>query len=147
MPWMGWMKLPDVNVLVATHREDASEHASAVHWLRSSLSGSEPIALCGPVISGFIRVVTHPKVFDPPSSVTQAWEFVGDLRGHQGSIEVLPGRRHLDILEQLCRDARATGNLVPDAVIAAIAIENGCHVVTYDGDFARFNGLRWARPD
>lgn len=140
------MQLPDVNLLVAAHREDAAMHMEAVQWVESALISPEPVALCGPVISGLVRVVTHPKVFDPPSSVAQAWDFVADLRGHEGSVEVLPGRRHLDVFERLSRSARATGNLIPDAVIAAIAIENGCQVVTYDGDFARFDDLRWARP-
>ena len=142
----GAMRLPDVNVLVAAHREDAPGHDRANRWIRAALAAPEPLALCAPVLAGMVRVVTHPRVFDPPSSVEQAWAFVGDLRGHDGAVEVRAGPRHLDLLERLCRDAHARGNLVPDAVIAAIAVEHGCEVVTDDGDFARFEHLRWSRP-
>lgn len=140
------MVLPDVNVLVAAHRDAAPQHREAREWLVSALGGDEAVALCLPVVSGFVRVGTSPRVFAPPSTHDEVFRFVSHLAAHQGTIWVNPGRQHLVLLEALCRFADARGDLVSDAVIAALAIEAGATVVTYDRDFARFDGLRWRTP-
>jgi len=138
--------LPDVNVLVAAHRGAAPQHREAREWLVSALGGDEAVGLCLPVVSGFVRVATSPRVFAPPSTHDEVFRFVDHLAGHLGTIWVNPGRQHLVLLETLCRSADARGDLVSDAVIAALAIEAGAAVVTYDRDFARFDGLRWRTP-
>jgi hypothetical protein len=98
------------------------------------------------VLSGFLRVVTHPRVFRDPSPLDVALAFAAEVRDHPNSIAVSPGERHWDIFTRLCRVAGARGSLVPDAYLAALAIESGAEWVTTDRDYARFPGLRWRHP-
>lgn len=140
------MVLPDVNVLVYAHREDAPHHADCREWLESVVNGHESYGLSELVLSGFLRVVTHPKVFIRPSPLADALAFADQLRGRPNSVPVAPGRRHWEIFRALCVEAGVKGNLVPDAYLAAMAIEAGCEWVTTDRDFSRFKGLRWRHP-
>ncbi len=140
------MVLPDVNVLVYAHREDAAHHAGCRGWLEGVVNGDEAYGLSDLVLSGFVRVVTHPKVFTKPSTLAQALEFTEQLRGRPNCVAVSPGKRHWGIFRDLCVDAGAKGNLVPDAFLAAMAIESGCEWITTDRDFSRFKGLRWRHP-
>ena len=141
------MILPDINVLVYAHVEDSSpDHADYAQWITRLATGPEPFALSLLVLAGFIRVVTNPRVFDPPSTLDQAFAFVSSLVERPTARIVGPGPDHLDILERLCRRARATGKLVADAQHAAVAIEHGCTIVSTDSDFSRFPGLRWQHP-
>ena len=140
------MVLPDVNVLVYAHREDAPHHALCHAWLEAVVNGQESYALSELVLSGFLRVVTHPKVFTRPSPLADALEFTEQLRSLPNCVPVAPGRRHWEIFRGLCSEAGAKGNLVSDAYLAAMAIEAGCEWVTTDRDFSRFKGLRWRHP-
>ncbi len=140
------MLLPDVNVLVAAHREASPKHREAREWLVSALGEREAVALCLPVVSGLIRVSTSPRVFTPPSTHEEVFGFIRHLAGHPCTTWVNPGRQHLPLLEELCRSGDARGDLVSDAVIAALALEAGATVITYDRDFARFGRLRWRTP-
>ncbi len=124
----------------------APQHREAPEWLVSALGGDEAVALCLPVVSGFVRVATSLRVFAPPSTHDEVFRFSIHLAGQPGTIRVNPGRQHLVLLEALCRSADARGDLVSDPVIAALAIEAGTTVVTYDRGFARFDGLRWRTP-
>lgn len=139
------MVLPDVNVLVYAHREDTKQHAQCLEWLEGIANGHEAFALSDMVLSGFLRVVTHPKVFARPSRLADALKFAEQLRGSPNCVPVSPGHRHWGIFRTLCEKAQAKGNLVPDAWFAALAIESGCEWVTTDRDYARFKGLRWQR--
>ncbi len=98
------------------------------------------------VFSGFLRVVTHPRIFSPPTPLVQALALVEALRSRPNFVPVAPGSRHWDLFVRLCGDANAKGPLVPDAYLAALAIESGCEWITADRDFARFPGLRWRHP-
>jgi len=138
--------LPDVNVLVAAHRAAAPRHREARAWLVAALGGGEAVALCLPVAAGLIRVATSHRVFAPPSTHDEVFAFITHLAAHPSTIWLNPGRQRLRLLEELCRAADARGDLVSDAVIAALAIEAGATVVTYDRVFARFAGLRWSTP-
>ncbi len=140
------MVLPDVNVLVYAHREDSQHHAGCREWLESVINGSESYGLSELVLSSFVRVVTHPKVFTRPSPLADALEFTEQLRGRPNCVPVAPGRRHWEIFRGQCVEAGAKGNLVPDAYLAAMAIEAGCEWVTTDRDFSRFKSLRWRHP-
>lgn len=140
------MVLPDVNVLVYAHREDSVHHAPCLAWLESVVNGNASYALSELVLSGFIRVATHPKIFTRPSPLADALFFADQLRNRPNCVAVAPGRRHWDIFGSLCHDAAAKGNLVADAYLAAMAIEAGCEWVTTDRDFSRFKGLRWRHP-
>ena len=140
------MVLPDVNVLVAAYRDDASEHASCRPWLKAVLGGDEAFAISDLVLSGFLRIVTHPRIFRRPSPPDEALSFANVIRKQPHCIPVSPGPRHWEIFTRLYRDADTRGSLIPDAYFAALAIEAGCEWITFDGDFARFEGLRWSRP-
>jgi hypothetical protein len=138
--------LPDVNVLVYAFREDAEDHKAYRRWLEEVVSRDETFALADVVLSGFLRVVTHPRVFREPAPVKRAVAFAEALRGQDNCVVLAPGRRHWEIFTGLCVEAHATGNLIPDAFLAALAVEAGCEWITTDRDYARFPGLRWRHP-
>jgi len=138
--------LCDVNVLVYAHREDAKDHARYRSWLEAVLNGEEAFGVSDLILSGFVRVVTHPKVFARPTPRETAFAFVDTLRSQPNAIAIQPGARHWGIFSSLCESANAKGNLVPDAYLAAMAIESGCDWVTSDRDFLRFQGLRVRHP-
>lgn len=140
------MLLCDVNVLVYAHREDAKDHARYRSWLEAVLNGEEAFGVSDLILSGFVRVVTHPKVFARPTPCETAFAFVDTLRSQPNAIAIQPGARHWGIFASLCESANAKGNLVPDAYLAAMAIESGCDWVTSDRDFLRFQGLRVRHP-
>lgn len=140
------MVLPDVNVLVYAHREDSDHHARCLTWLQRTINGDANYAVSNLVLSGFLRVVTHPKIFKPPSALADAMAFVEQVRTQPHAVCVEPGERHWAIFQRLCADANVKGNLVPDAYLAALAIENSCDWVTTDRDYSRFKGLRWSSP-
>ena len=140
------MKLFDVNVLVNSYREDAVHHEACRSVIEDAVSGPAAFALTPVVLSGFLRIVTHRRVFRTPTPLADAIEFVEILRSMPQAVIVQPGRRHWDIFTQLCLESRASGNLVPDAYLAGIAIESGSEFVTTDRDFAHFPGLTWSDP-
>ena len=140
------MILPDVNVLVYAHRCDMPDHAAYRAWLESQVNSDAAYGLSDLVLSGFMRVVTHPKVFRTPTSLDQAMMFADQLRSPPNRIAIAPGERHWGIFSQLCKTGGAKGNLIPDAYFAALAIENGCDWITADRDYARFPGLVWRHP-
>jgi toxin-antitoxin system PIN domain toxin len=115
-------------------------------WLQAAFASDEPVAVSELVLSGFIRVVTHPRVFDPPDTVEAALVFTDAVRSQPTAIPVAPGDRHWTIFERLCLAAGVKGNLVPDAYLAALAIETGSELITTDRDFTRFAGLRSRHP-
>jgi toxin-antitoxin system PIN domain toxin len=138
--------LIDVNVLVYAFREDAPGHRGFKRWLEDVINADAGYAVSELVLGGFIRVVTHPRIFDPPAKLTDALGFCEALRSQPNCTLVGPGPRHWEIFTDLCRRVSARGNLVPDAYLAALAIETGSEWITTDGDFGRFPGLRWRQP-
>jgi toxin-antitoxin system PIN domain toxin len=98
------------------------------------------------VLSGFLRIVTHPRILKTPLSSGDALRIVQNLRRRQNCFIVKPGERHWHIFSELCQHVKATANSVPDAYFAALAIESGCEWITADKGFARFPGLRWRHP-
>jgi uncharacterized protein len=140
------MKLLDVNVLVYAHREDAPGHRDCRKWLERSIAGAEPFAVPDLVFSGFLRVVTHPRIFDPPTDPRLALRFVQTVRECVNHVVIGPGPGHWSIFTRLVREAGCRGNLIPDAFLAAIAIESGCTWITTDRDYSRFSDLKWSHP-
>jgi len=140
------MRLVDVNVLVYAHRLDAVRHQDYASWLRDLLVDQEPYGFSELVLSGFLRVVTNPKVFKQPTPMDTGLAFTQLLRTQPNCVPVEPGPRHWDIFTSLCRTAGVKGNLVPDTYLAALAIESGSEWITTDRDFSRFPGLRWRHP-
>ncbi|MCZ7665607.1 MAG: type II toxin-antitoxin system VapC family toxin [Thermoleophilia bacterium] len=140
------MLLLDVNILVYAHREDAPGHEAFRRWLEETIAADAAFAVPELVLSGFLRVVTHPRIFAPPTPLDEALLAVEALRAQPNYLSIAPGPRHWDLFVRLCRTANAKGPLVPDAYLAALAIESGSEWITTDRDFARFPDLHWRHP-
>lgn len=140
------MILLDVNILVHIHRQDADRHARFKAWIEAALQEPAGVAVTDLVLSGFLLVVTHPKVFTKPTPLSNALEFLDDFRTRDEVHILAPGPAHWQIFVDLCRKVEARGNLIPDAYHAALALEYGCEWITLDRGFARFPGLRWRHP-
>ena len=135
------MVLLDVNVLVYAHREDSPHHSQYLPWLETLINSEQAYGISDFVLSGFLRIVTHPKVFTSPSTMEQALTFAKELREQPNCTIITTGPRHWEIFVNLCRTADIKGNLVPDAYLAALAIESGSEWVTADRDYHRFPAL------
>ncbi|MEM1156786.1 MAG: type II toxin-antitoxin system VapC family toxin [Verrucomicrobiota bacterium] len=141
------MKLCDVNVLVYAHRPDATEeHDQYATWLTQVATGTAAFGLSENVLSGFVRVVTNPKVFHNPTPVDEAFKFCQQLRQRPQACVLRPGERSWQIFERLCRELPAKGKLVADAWHAALAMEYDCEWISTDSDFSRFKNLKWQHP-
>jgi toxin-antitoxin system PIN domain toxin len=138
--------LPDVNVLVLAHRADQDHHEPVRAWLEKEVNSDQPFVLADVAVAGFLRTVTHPRVYRRPTPLDTAVAFVDGLVEQPTCITAAGGARHWTILRELLADADARGNLVPDAHLAAIAIEHGATVATRDRGFARFPRVRWLDP-
>ena len=140
------MLLVDVNVLVYAFRQDRRGDDRYAAWLNALVNGDEMYGMADLVLSGFLRIVTHPGIFSRPASIKEAIAFIERVRSRPQCVSIAPGPRHWDIFTRLCREAAARGNLVPDAYLAALAIESGSDWITTDRGFGRFPGLRWRHP-
>jgi hypothetical protein len=140
------MILMDVNVLVYAHREDSTRHGEFKAWLEKLINSDQSYGIADIILSGFLRIVTHPRVFKIPTSIHKALQFVSQVRDQPNARLIAPGSRHWEIFTKLCQTAGVKGNLVADAYLAALAIESGCEWFTTDRDFSRFPGLRWGHP-
>jgi len=135
------MILTDVNILVYAHREDSAKHLFYYNWLLSVVNSKKNFAYSDIILSGFIRIVSHPKIFKTATSIQTAFEFCQTIRESVNAVCITPGVRHWDIFHQLALLEKAKGNLIPDCFIAALAIEHGCTLATSDRDFKRFDDL------
>lgn len=140
------MILPDVNVLVIAHRADQDGHDRVRDWLEHEVNSDRPFALADIAVSGFLRVVTNPRIYHRPTALETAVAFVDGLVEQPTCVPIGAGARHWTIFRGVLREADARGNLVPDAHLAAIALEHGATVATRDRGFARFPGLSWVDP-
>lgn len=140
------MIVPDLNLLVYAYNDDAPEHPQARSWWEACLSKTRPVGLPWAVMLGYVRLMTGRIALDDPFSASDA---IGHVRSwlERPQVEILiPGPRHLDLMDSLMHDARASGNLAMDAHLAALAIEHGAEIHSNDADFSRFPGLRWSNP-
>jgi toxin-antitoxin system PIN domain toxin len=140
------MRLLDVNVLINAHRRDAERHDEYRALVTAIVDGEEPYAVSDFVITGFVRVVTNPRSTPEPATLGEALGFADQIRNQPRAVVINPGDRFWSIFTRLCRQAGVNGKLVPDAYLAALAIEHGCEFITADRDFAKFPGLRWRHP-
>jgi toxin-antitoxin system PIN domain toxin len=138
--------LIDVNVLLYAYREGAPGHTEYRRWLEDLVNSEEEFGVADWVLSGFLRIATNPRLFDPPSSLEDALRFAEALRGQPNCQSVAPGPRHWDIFVHLCRSIGAKGNDIPDVYLAALAIESDSDWISTDGGFDRFPDLRWRHP-
>lgn len=140
------MILCDVNVMVYAFDETSPHHERYSSWLRDLVSGEQAYGASDLVLSAFLRIVTNPRIFNQPASMPEALEFTERIRSDPACVQIQSGPRHWDIFTRLCREAGIRGDLVPDAYLAALAIESGAELASADRAFARFPGLRWRHP-
>ena len=140
------MILMDVNVLVYAHREDVRDHRMYQKWLETMINSDKAYGYSELVLSGFIRVVTHPKVFEQPSALKKAVGFAQQIKKAPRAVCLAPGARHWGLFLRCMETISAQGNDVPDAYHAALAMEWNCQWVTTDKGFRRFKGLRVRHP-
>ena len=138
--------LVDANLLLFAVHRGSPFHAAAREWLTERLNGSRRVGLPWQSLAAFLRIVTHPRAFARPLDPAVAWERVADWL-EAGPVWIPePGPRHPEILGELMLRHQVRGNLVPDAQLAALALEHGLTVVSADTDFARFTDVRWENP-
>jgi len=138
--------LVDANLLSYAVNAAAPQHAATRRWLDGRINSSASVGLPWASLLAFLRLITNSRVFQQPLSMADAWKQV-DAWLHSGSAWVpTPTDRHGAILARLLAAPGVHGNLVPDAHLAALAIEHGLELNSTDGDFARFTGLRWRNP-
>lgn len=136
----------DANVLLYAVDDTSPFHASAHAWLDTAMNGIERVGLPWVSLAAFQRIITHPRATASPLTAEEAWSHVTDWLDTDQAWVPVPGARHRDIFGRLLTERDLRGNLVTDAHLAALAIEHGVGVCSYDGDFARFDGLRWVNP-
>ncbi len=141
------MRAVDSGVLVCAHRAETPEHAAARAVLEELVHSGQPWALPWPVVYEFLRVVTHPRLFRPPTPPWMAWENVRALLASAGAVLLAPTPRHAAVLAGLLRDQAVRGNDLADAKIAALLIEHGAEsLITGDRRFRRFDGITIENP-
>jgi toxin-antitoxin system PIN domain toxin len=138
--------LPDVNVLIHALRKDSAQHAVCKPWLDEVVLGDAPFGMSPLVLSAVIRITTNARVFREPSALTEVFAFCENLLAQPHVERVTPGERHWEIFAGLVRQTETRGPRVTDAWFAALAIEQRCTWITYDGDYGRFPGLDWRPP-
>jgi toxin-antitoxin system PIN domain toxin len=137
----------DTNILVYARREECPHHAEAARLLRDLAEGDRPWALPWPCVYEFLRVITHPRVFDPPTDLDEALEDLDSLFESRSLTLLGEGPSHPAHLARAVREGRGGGNLAHDAHIAALAVEHGVREIwTVDRDFARFPGVKPRNP-
>lgn len=140
------MKLVDANVLLYAVNRDSAHHVEARTWLDASLNGRETIAFAWVVLLAFLRLVTHAAIFPRPLDPHDALDVVRGWLSRPTAVIVEPTPRHIVVLADLLVVVGTAGNLVNDAHVAALSLEHGCEIVSYDADFVRFPGVRWRTP-
>jgi toxin-antitoxin system PIN domain toxin len=140
------MRLVDANLLLYAYDPRSTLHTAGREWLESALAGPDLVRFAWLTLWAFLRISTNPRVFEHPLSTGEAESHVSSWLAQPCAGVLDPGERHWEILQALTRGGQASGPLVMDAALAAIAIEHGATLVTTDRDFARFPGLRWEDP-
>lgn len=138
--------LVDANILLYAIDEESPFHESARQWLERALNGSRRVGIPWASLIAFVRIATHPRALRDPLSPADAWQFVDEWLDAPATWVPSPGRGHRDILGRLIRDLDLRANLVSDAALAALCIEDGLQIVSADSDFARFTEITWVNP-
>ncbi len=136
----------DANILLYATNSSSPFYDRARSWLEEAMNGSARIGLPWPTLTAFLRIATNPRVIAHPLSGPEAWEVMDSWLEAPATWIPLPGPRHAEVFRRLTVDGALTGNLISDAHLAALALENGVGVCSADSDFARFPGLDWVNP-
>lgn len=138
--------LLDANLLLYAVDAESSFHSAAASWLTTTLNGNRRVGLPWQTIGAFLRIATHPRVTANPLRGAEAWGYVESWLDAD-PVWIPPAtERTAAVLTELVSATPVTGNLVPDAQLAALALDHGLEVLSADTDFARFPGVRWRNP-
>lgn len=140
------MKVVDANVLLYAVNQADPKHQPSKLWLDNALAGREPVGFAWIVLLAFVRLSTKFGLFPRPLPVDRALAIVRAWIDQPPSVILAPTPRHFDLLSGLLSELGSGANLVNDAHLAALALEHNGQVVSYDGDFERFRGVRWEAP-
>jgi toxin-antitoxin system PIN domain toxin len=138
--------LIDANILVYSHVRAFAQHGAARDWLDQQLNGPTRVGLPWVSLVAFMRLVTNPRVFERPESMIDAWRQVRDWLACETVWTPEPTERHVQVMDELLALPGVHGNLVPDAHLAALALDHGLTLCSSDGDFSRFPKLRYLNP-
>jgi hypothetical protein len=138
--------LVDANVLLYAADESSPRHLVAKSWLEEMLNGPRRVGIPWMSFTAFLRIATNARATRVPLSPEEAWQFVDEWLDAPAVWVPAPGRGHRDILRRLVCSLDLRGNLIADAVLAALCIEHGLELVSADSDFARFSEIRWLNP-
>ncbi|HKD08310.1 MAG TPA: type II toxin-antitoxin system VapC family toxin [Bryobacteraceae bacterium] len=136
----------DANILIYAFNKDAPQHRAAAYWIEGLFNGSEAVGLPWTTLWAFLRICTDARVWPKPISVKDAFAAIHEWLDRPNLMIIHPGPRHAELLEALVREGNASGPLVSDAALAALAMENGAALASTDRDFSRFRDLRWTNP-
>lgn len=140
------MMLVDTNVLIYAHRQEAERHEEYRSWVETLLAGPQAYAVSDFAVNGLIRIVTDRRLYKSTTPTRVALDYADRIRNQPHAVVISPGSRFWGIFEELCERSNASGKLIPDVYLAALAIENACEFITTDRDFRKFPGLRWRHP-
>ena len=138
--------LVDANILLFAEDDSSVHHEASTRWLTDALNGPVRIGLPWPSLLTFVRIRTHWRIYEEPLAPDRAWDQVRAWLDAPAAWEPVPTERHAEVLGSLVQRYQVGGNAVPDAHLAALAIEHGVGVCSADTDFARFTDLRWVNP-
>ena len=138
--------LLDANLLLYAVHRTSPHHEAATAWLTEQLNGSRRVGLPWQSLAAFLRISTHPRAFERPLDGAIAWQCIAEWLAAPVSWVPEPGPEHARVLGEIITRYSVTGNLVPDAQLAALALEHGLAVYSTDTDFARFSEISWRNP-
>lgn len=138
--------LLDADLLLYAVDRSSSHHEAAATWLTEQLNGERRVGVPWQSLGAFLRIATHPRALPRPLRAATAWERVADWLDAPAAWVPSPGPDHARLLGRLIIDHGIRGNLVPDAQLAALAVEHGLTVCSTDTDFARFKDVPWVNP-
>lgn len=140
------MILVDANLLLYARVRGMKQHDQARSWLEEQLNRPARVGMPWPTLLAFLRIVTNPRVFEQPEAMDDAWRQVGEWLALDNVWIPTPTEQHPEVLDRMLAQTGGASSLVPDAHLAALAVEHGLTLCSADRDFARFRGLRWENP-
>ncbi len=140
------MILVDANLLLYARISSFAEHERTRFWLDGQLNGPTPVGIPWPCLTAFLRIAINPRVFTRPLAIDEAWKQVQEWLACGPVWTPAPTEAHARVLGKLLGSTAMTPNLIGDAHLAALAMEHGLALCSADGDFARFDDLRWINP-
>lgn len=140
------MTILDANVLLYAYNADAPQQRPVARWLEKQIGNGEMMALPWVTIWAFVRITTNPRLWLNPQPARKAFAIIREWLAQPGVILLNPGPLHAEILERLVSEHNASGPLLTDAVLAALAVEHGASLASTDQDFRRFPDIRWINP-